>query len=123
MLVARTDYGMLDSALAHKSVEQAAARFAGQPQVSAYLRDTAAQLAEIAARCQAALGTGKKQQRNPLVRAVERAFDTMDAVRRRWRSEAILDALVHHEISHERAALESRRLVEREKKGWLRKHA
>ena len=41
-------------------------------------------------------------------------------VRRRWHADAILDALVHHEISHERAALEARRLVEREKKGWLR---
>jgi hypothetical protein len=120
-LVARTDFGMLDSALAHRAVAQAAARFAGTPEVGDYLRDTATQLAEIAARCQAALHTGKKKGRNPAVRAVEKLLDTVDAVRRRWRSDAILDALVHREISHDRAALEARCLVEREKKGWLRK--
>ena len=56
-----------------------------------------------------------------MLRTVELALDTVDEVRRRWRSEKILDALVHHEISHERAAVEARRLVERSKKGWLRK--
>ena len=40
--------------------------------------------------------------------------------RREFWGKSILDALVHGEISHERAGLEARRLVEREKKGWLR---
>jgi hypothetical protein len=52
---------------------------------------------------------------------VEKALDTLDEVSRRFKAESLLDALVHREISHERAALEARRLVERAKKGWLRK--
>ncbi len=122
-LLTRSDFGMLDAALATKAVAAAAVRLAGNSGSADYLNHIAAQLQQISERCQAALKSGKAQRRSPLTRAVEKAFDTVDAVRRRWRAEQILDALVHREISHERAAMEARRLVEREKKGWLRQTA
>lgn len=120
-LTARSDFGMLDSALAAESVSTAAERLSKDAALAEYLRNTASHLKEIAERCAAALKAGQTQRRNPVTRIVEKAFDTVDAVRRRIRADAILSALVHREISHERAALEMRRLVEREKKGWLRK--
>lgn len=118
-LVARSDFGMLDSALAADAVAAAAARLSGS-EGAEDLRAMAAQLKELAQRCQQALTAEQRQRRNPVVRTVEKALDTLDEVRRRWRAEAILDALVHREISHERAAVEARRLVDRAKKGWLR---
>ena len=118
-LVARSDFGMLDSALAANAVEAAAARLSGS-EGAEDLRAMAAQLHELAQRCQQALTAGQRQRRNPVVRTLEKALDTLDEVRRRWRAESILDALVHREISHERAAVEARRLVDRAKKGWLR---
>lgn len=119
-LVARTDFGMLDSALAADAVAAAATRLAAAPGAD-YLTRTAARLKEVAERCQQALKAGQRKQRKLLTRTVEKALDTLDEVRRRFKAESLLDALVHREISHERAALEARRLVEREKKGWLRK--
>lgn len=119
-LVARTDYGMLDSALAADAVAAAATRLAEAPGAD-YLLRTAARLKEVANRCQQALKAGQRKQRKLLTRTVEKALDTLDEVRRRFQAESLLDALVHREISHERAALEARRLVERAKKGWLRK--
>lgn len=119
-LVARTDFGMLDSALAADAVAAAASRLAAAEGAD-YLTRSAARLREVADRCQQALKAGQRKQRKLLTRTVEKALDTLDEVRRRWQAESLLDALVHHEISHERAALEARRLVEREKKGWLRK--
>lgn len=119
-LVSRSDFGMLDAALAARAVADAATRLQAERETAAYLTQSALQLNEIAQRARAALEAGQKQRRSPVVRFIEKTFDTADAVRRRWRSEDILDALVHREISHERAALEARRLVDREKKGWLR---
>jgi len=118
-LVARTDFGMLDSALAADAVAAAATRHA-QAADAEYLTRAATRLKEVADRCQQALKAGQRKQRTLLTRTVEKALDTLDEVRRRFKAEALLDALVHHEISHERAALEARRLVERAKKGWLR---
>ncbi|HRI50257.1 MAG TPA: hypothetical protein PLW65_08745, partial [Pseudomonadota bacterium] len=119
-LAARTDFGMLDSALAADAVAAAATRLAGATGAD-FLSRTAGRLKEVADRCQQALKAGQRKQRKLLTRTVEKALDTLDEVRRRFKAESLLDALVHHEISHERAALEARRLVEREKKGWLRK--
>lgn len=119
-LVVRSDFGMLDSALAASAVSAAATRLAGAD-CADYLTRTAARLKEVADLCQQAQKAGQRQKRSAITRALEKATDTMDEVRRRWRAESLLDALVHHEISHERAALESRRLVDRQKKGWLRK--
>jgi poly-gamma-glutamate synthase PgsB/CapB len=120
-LLSRSDFGMLDSALAAAAVAAAAERLAADASIASHLRNTAAHLTEIAERCQTALKAGQAQRRRLVVRIAEKGLDTLDAMRRRWRADAILDALVHHEISHERAALEMRHLVDREKKGWLRK--
>jgi hypothetical protein len=120
-LVARSDFGMLDSALAADAVREAAARLEADPSSVTALRQRALQLQQIADGCRAALQAGQKKRRSALTRVTELALDTLDAMRRRWRSDSILNALVHREISHERAAFEARRLVDREKKGWLRK--
>lgn len=118
VLTERSDFGMHDAALAADAVSAAAERLASDEDTAVLLRRCAAQLAEIAGDRRAALKAGgPKQGPSPVARALRKAFDTFDAVRRRWHSEAILDALVHHEISHERAALEARGLVEREKYG------
>lgn len=119
-LLARTDVGMLDATLAHAAVQAAATRHAADATTAEPLRRAAAQLAERVRTCEAAIRPGRSRRQHSSLRIVEKAFDSLDAVRRRWHADAILDALVHREISHERAALEARRLVDREKKGWLR---
>lgn len=54
-------------------------------------------------------------------RKVERVFDYLDSVQRRRLSELLLEDLVAGRISHARAALETRKLYERQKGGWLLK--
>jgi poly-gamma-glutamate synthase PgsB/CapB len=119
-LLSRTDFGMLDSTLAHRAVRDAAERFVAEAGLAEFLTRAADRLGEVARGCQAAVRPGRSQQKRSALRIVEKALDSVDAVRRRWHADEILDALVHREISHERAALEARRLVDREKKGWLR---
>ena len=125
-LLARRDFGLFDATLATQAVKAAAARLsADSPDVAAAaaLGQAAARLDEIRRTREAAIqpGSGKVQRLGLGARLVEKTFDTVDAVRRRYRADAILDALVHREISHELAALEARKLVDREKKGWLGK--
>lgn len=119
-ILARTDVGMLDLTLAQAAVQAAATRHAADAATAEPLSRAAEQLAERVRTCEAALRPGRSRRQHSALRLVEKAFDSVDAVRRRWHADTILDALVHREISHERAALEARRLVDREKKGWLR---
>jgi poly-gamma-glutamate synthase PgsB/CapB len=114
-LGARSDFGMLDSALAADAVKRAARRET-DPDLADYLTHTAAHLAEIADRCQSAVQEHRSNNQHPVARFFSKGLDVADAVRRRWQAESLLDALIHREISHERAALEARRLVERAKK-------
>jgi len=51
----------------------------------------------------------------------EGVLDWVDSIHRTHTSRRILSDLVHHRISHARAALEQRRLVTRTKGGWLLK--
>jgi hypothetical protein len=113
-LAARADWGMLDIRLASEALQRACQRFADEPELVDHLSTVVAQLG-----AQAERSADSRRARSVVKRVLGQALDAFDAVRRRWRADALLDALVHQEISHERAALEARRLVEREKKGWL----
>jgi hypothetical protein len=105
---------MLDIRLASEALHRARQRFSDDAVLQEVLTSVAAQ---VAARAQHT--TASRQRRGGVMRVMGQALDAFDAIRRRWQADALLDALVHQEISHERAALEARRLVEREKKGWL----
>jgi poly-gamma-glutamate synthase PgsB/CapB len=120
-LLARSDWGWLDAAKAEETLRQIAAGL-GDHRAATQVRNVAERVAVIARAAREAVEHRTKVGRSGAAvaqRVVEKTFDALDAVARRWRAEAVLDALVHREISHERAALEMRRLVDREKKGWL----
>lgn len=122
-LLARRDFGLFDSIMAVQAVKDAAERFHEDANTATALKLAATRLDEIRHGREAAIQPGTSQMHNQSLttRLVEKTFDTVDAIRRRYRADAILDALVHREISHENAALEARKLVDREKKGWLGK--
>ncbi|NBD11514.1 hypothetical protein [Corallococcus silvisoli] len=54
-----------------------------------------------------------------VVRRLEKVFDYLDSVTRRRLSEMLLDDLEQGRVSHARAAVETRKLYERQKGGWL----
>jgi len=120
-LSVRTDWGILDTSIAIEALRAAGAR-AGDPDLRGYLTSVAEQLEAIAGRRRAALSQRTVAHGPVWMRSLEKVLDAMDAVRRRRRADAIVDALAHGEISHERAALEARQLVDREKQGWMRSH-
>jgi poly-gamma-glutamate synthase PgsB/CapB len=55
-----------------------------------------------------------------LIRSVEQILDPIDSVRRRRHARRVMKDLVARRISHARAAVELRRLYDREKGGWLK---
>jgi len=113
-LADRSDWGMLDIRLACDALRGACERFAPEPKLLDHLSTV---LVQVSARAQHAVASSKKT--STAKRWLGQSLDAFDAIRRRWRADALLDALVREEISHERAALEARRLVDREKRGWL----
>ncbi|RYZ37021.1 MAG: hypothetical protein EOO71_29675 [Myxococcaceae bacterium] len=54
-----------------------------------------------------------------VVRKLEKVFDYLDSVTRRRLSEMLLEDLEKGRVSHARAAVETRKLYERQKGGWL----
>ncbi|WP_148282389.1 hypothetical protein [Corallococcus coralloides] len=54
-----------------------------------------------------------------VVRKLEKVFDYLDSVTRRRLSELLLEDLETGRVSHARAAVETRKLYERQKGGWL----
>jgi hypothetical protein len=114
-LAARSDWGKLDRELASTALGAAATRMSREVELAAYLSDVARSISERPA-LKDAQAPGKSSR---FKRWLGKALDAFDAVNRRLKADEILDLLVHQEISHERAALEARRLVEREKNGWL----
>ena len=54
-----------------------------------------------------------------VVRKLEKVFDYLDSVTRRRLSEMLLEDLETGRVSHARAAVETRKLYERQKGGWL----
>jgi hypothetical protein len=87
---------------------------------AAYLRKVVAKLRRAHAERLAALGEagGKRWLARALDR-VERWLDPLDSIRRRGHATQVMKDLVARRISHARAAIEMRRLYERQKGGWL----
>ncbi|MDQ3264401.1 MAG: hypothetical protein M3Y59_12180 [Myxococcota bacterium] len=115
------DHGIVDSGLSRAVLPRLAAA-AEDPEEADRLRrlaDAAQTIheAKVAALQQVRAGTFKAKA----VHSFEKAFDYLDSVRRRQISEDLIEDLVAGRISHARGAVETRRLQERQKGGWLGK--
>jgi hypothetical protein len=112
------DSGLVDSGLARVVLPRLA--MTAQPEEAERMR----QLAERAratheAKLAALRHTGTSTFMQSVTRKAEKVFDYLDSVTRRRLSELLLEDLVAGRVSHARAALETRKLYERQKGGWL----
>lgn len=113
------DNGLVDTGLAQAALPQLAQQ--------APSREEAERLSQLAARLRAvhevklsALTHARSGSRfEQAVRSFEKVFDYLDSVRRRKLADQLVDDLVHGRVSHARAAVETRKLYERQKGGWL----
>jgi poly-gamma-glutamate synthase PgsB/CapB len=113
------DSGLVDSGLA-RAVLPRLAMSAHTPEEAERLRRLAERArATHEARLAALRHTGTATFMQSFTRKVEKVFDYLDSVQRRRLSDLLLEDLVHGRVSHARAALETRRLYERQKGGWL----
>lgn len=113
------DSGLVDSGLA-RVVLPRLAMSAQTPEEAERLRRLAEKArATHEAKLAALKHTGQATFMQSVTRKVEQVFDYLDSVQRRRLSELLLEDLVSGRISHARAALETRKLYERQKGGWL----
>ncbi len=113
------DHGILDAALCAARLPSLAERAQSHAEAER-LRALASRmraLHEVKLRQLEAQRGGTRAEK--WVAAAERIFDYLDSVRRRKLAERLVEDLVHERVSHARAALETRRLYERQKGGWL----
>jgi poly-gamma-glutamate synthase PgsB/CapB len=114
------DHGLLDTALCAARLPALAERAASHTEAGRLRalgsRMRALHEVKLAQLAQAG-NSGTRRER--WVAALERIFDYLDSVRRRRLADVLVEDLVHGRISHARAALETRRLYERQKGGWL----
>jgi poly-gamma-glutamate synthase PgsB/CapB len=113
------DYGLIDAGAA-------AAALAAVPRADwkgddlVYLDRVQAKVAKVHADRLDALGRANaKDAKTWLLDRVESWLDPLDSLRRYRHAERVMKDLVAHRISHNRAAVEMRRLYERQKGGWL----
>jgi poly-gamma-glutamate synthase PgsB/CapB len=113
------DQGIVDSGLARHALPRLAEK-ALNVEEAERLRRQAERYAAINALKVAGLkASGSTSRFQRAVRSVEKAFDYLDSVTRKRLSEQLLDDLIHGRVSHARAAVETRKLYERQKGGWL----
>ncbi|MCP3142699.1 hypothetical protein [Pyxidicoccus xibeiensis] len=118
-LEAFEDAGLVDSGLARVALPRLAVS-AQTPEESERMRRLAERArATHEARLAALRHTGSDTLMQSVTRKVEKVFDYLDSVKRRRLSELLLADLVSGRVSHARAALETRKLYERQKGGWL----
>jgi hypothetical protein len=118
-LEAFDDHGLLDTGVASAALEKLpAAGLSGAD--LAYVRKVQAKLVRVHRDKLAALGVvhGKDWLGRAIDQA-ERWIDPIDSVRRHRRAKRVMRDLVAQRISHDRAAVEMRRLYDRQKGGWL----
>ncbi|HZI13513.1 MAG TPA: hypothetical protein VE153_24240, partial [Myxococcus sp.] len=113
------DSGLVDSGLA-RVVLPTLVKNAATPEEAERIQRLAARSKATHEAKQAALrSTGGTTLLQSVTRKAEKVFDYLDSVQRRRISEMLVDDLVNGRVSHARAALETRKLYERQKGGWL----
>ncbi|QSQ23833.1 hypothetical protein JY651_02280 [Pyxidicoccus parkwayensis] len=113
------DSGLVDAGLARVALPRLV-QSAQTPEEAERLRRLAEKArATHEAKLAALKHTGTATFMQSVTRKVEKVFDYLDSVQRRRLSELLLEDLVAGRVSHARAALETRKLYERQKGGWL----
>ncbi|MFP2910155.1 hypothetical protein ACLESD_34985, partial [Pyxidicoccus sp. 3LFB2] len=113
------DSGLVDSGLARVALPRLA-KNAQTPEEAERMRRLAERArATHEAKLASLRHTGTSTFMQSVTRKVEKVFDYLDSVTRRRLSELLLEDLVAGRVSHARAALETRKLYERQKGGWL----
>ena len=116
------DFGVLDARLAAAQVD-ALAQSAEEPLVREEAAACAGHLRAVLTDLERVLVAGRRR-RSPItlvLQLVENALDYLHSIHRRRASHRILDDLVHHRISHPRAAALLREITSVQKGGWLSK--
>ena len=116
------DFGVLDARFAASQVD-ALARSATDEAVRDEAVACARHLNAVLAAHERVLVAGRRR-RSPIklvLQLIENALDYLHSIHRRRRSNRILDDLVHHRISHARAASLLREITSVQKGGWLSK--
>ncbi len=113
------DHGLIDTALCAARLPALADR-AHSPAEAERLRALAGRMRAVhEVKLSQLSQTGSGTRTEQFVAKVEKVFDYLDAIRRRKLADVLVEDLVAGRISHARAALETRRLYERQKGGWL----
>jgi poly-gamma-glutamate synthase PgsB/CapB len=114
------DQGFVDAGLARAVLPRLAEQHTLSPEEAERLRRLAERAREThEARLAALRHAGGGSTLGKVTRVMEKGFDYLDSVRRRKLSQVLLRDLVEGRISHARAALEMRKLYERQKGGWM----
>jgi len=113
------DRGLLDTGIAAASLSEFPRASLAPADAEAHKRVTEKMVAAHRDKIRALGESAKKTLWARALERVERWLDPMDSVRRRRRARGVMKELLAERISHARAALELRRLYERQKGGWL----
>lgn len=114
-----SDHGFVDAGLAESVLPQLIEDATSEQQAER-LRQVHARLSATHAEKVQSLVAHKSGTRvDRALRSLEKTFDYLDSVRRRKIADHLADDLVNMRISHARAAIETRKLYERQKGGWL----
>jgi poly-gamma-glutamate synthase PgsB/CapB len=116
-IVEAEDCGVLDLSLAEPAIRGAAER--ARAPFAQELAAVADRALERLREKEAALTGAKAHARTEWARPLERVLDVWDGLWRRRRAESVLQELVDGRISHCGAAGELRKLMDRQKGGWL----
>jgi poly-gamma-glutamate synthase PgsB/CapB len=117
------DHGLLDAGVGAATLGAAPAADLDDAE-AAYRRKVTGKLRRVHAERLAALAhAGGKRWLARVLDRVERWIDPLDSIRRRSHARRVMKDLVARRISHGRAAIEMRRLYDRQKGGWLSERA
>lgn len=113
------DHGLVDTAIAKAALAAFPAEGLADADRDALARVTARMAALHDEKVRALGEAAKKSLWVRTLERVERWLDPIDSVRRRRRADLVMRELTAGRVSHARAAVELRRLYERQKGGWL----
>jgi poly-gamma-glutamate synthase PgsB/CapB len=113
------DHGLVDTGIAHAGLTTLSEDGLADADRDALARVRARMAALHREKVRALGDAGKKSLWVRTLERVERWLDPIDSVRRHRRAERVMKELTRGRISHARAAVELRKLYERQKGGWL----
>lgn len=113
------DSGIVDAGLAAHVLPRLSAAASDDKQAARLLRLSARMAAVHRQRLLALQKRGGATATASVIKGFETVFDYLHSVRRRKLADVVMADLVDGRISHPRAALEMRKLYERQKGGWL----